>query len=192
MLEDKRGRKPAWRLARSTTTYSVLAESKISNIVMLQTYRSHSACQPLKVTRDIKIYKPSYVWLFYNCFPWEFPLQNMFTSCESVSADKTACGQAGWSLPLCCQHGKHQWECLWAVGRTWTPHAVQTRGFWMPWSKKHRAVDHPSLPPPTRTHTNTCMHRLLHRHVLLFIRVRQRCLTLINSKRNPKVLDIND
>lgn len=50
----------------------------------------------------------------------------------------------------------------------------------------------PSLPPPTRTHTNTCMHRLLHRHVLLFIRVRQRCLTLINAKRNPKILDIND
>lgn len=30
---------------------------------------------------------------------------------------------------------------LWAVGGTWAPHAVQTRGVWMPWTKRYRAAD---------------------------------------------------
>ena len=57
---------------------------------------------------------------------------------------------------------------LWAVGGTWAPHAVQTRGVWLPWTKRYRSCGDFPL---THTGTLTCMHRLPQRPkcaVLLF------------------------
>lgn len=120
-------------------------------------FSAHELTYQLIRSPETQKYELSYIWLFYNGVFTKMFLCKTCLWAVRESADKAACGVAGWSLPLHCQRGKQQQEeCLRAVGRTWAPHAVQTRGVWKPLTKRYRAAETWIFHWHTHTNSHAC------------------------------------
>lgn len=101
-------------------------------------------------------YEPTYYWLFHSAvIPENFSCETCLRAARA-STEKTACRPGGWSLPLGCQCGKQQQECLYAVGKTCSTHAVQARGVWTPRCEQHKATGRGSFHCHTQAHSKMC------------------------------------